>query len=597
MKNKLISLGLIAGFSLAALSSCSAEYTYLKKGNDQVILTIGGEDITVEQLLADYKTTNSTGIEAYYNAISEVLVRKASEEYAKTSECTTYVDAKVTALKENAKESADSNGTSYKEELNSALKNEGVEDLDAYKDKVKYEKLQDHLQDEYYDNHKSEMLEDYINTVLPYHVRHLLVKTSASNDLANYTISSSEAVKLATSVRRLANLNADGTAKATTETFGQVAKEMSEDETSAKQYGDLGIMTTKTSYVNEFKLGIYAYEALYSAKTNARASYLTDNTKDSSGEESYLKNNTYAIPTEYQNAVSTRTETINDYKFVSGTSETDEVKESITLTRRENGIGYIPFEYSQLLETYKDTEKTKEGKLVNDGDSTYYPRNIIFSTFFNDHGINVITNDTEVGNFKIIDGLFDNRPVLCADGDVNKVILVTRASSSYEGVHFMVIEKSPITNTIEALKNYYNDKTSENLNKGTDEEKALIGNTFVTYFTSTSSSTESTRSTTVKEEIKGYDSNLDAKIFKFYLNECNATIADDDIAKSIDNYITYTEASTKSSNITSNEDAWKEYIRLLAEQDIEVEADRHSLYAASKFTNGYWKGDGCYHEK
>ena len=56
MKNKLISLGLVAGFSIVALSSCN---DYLKKGEDQVILTIGDKKITADELLSEFKDSNS----------------------------------------------------------------------------------------------------------------------------------------------------------------------------------------------------------------------------------------------------------------------------------------------------------------------------------------------------------------------------------------------------------------------------------------------------------------------------------------------------------------------------------------------------------
>ena len=59
MKNKLISLGLVAGFSIVALSSCN---DYLKKGEDQVILTIGDKKITADELLSEFKDSNSTSV-------------------------------------------------------------------------------------------------------------------------------------------------------------------------------------------------------------------------------------------------------------------------------------------------------------------------------------------------------------------------------------------------------------------------------------------------------------------------------------------------------------------------------------------------------
>jgi hypothetical protein len=141
-------------------------------------------------------------------------------------------------------------------------------------------------------------------------------------------------MNLASVVRRIANLTKSGTEKVTKETFGEVAFDASEDTGSAALYGNLDVMTAKTSFVNEFKLGIYAYEALV-ARENAegRGALLTSNATDSSLGVNLLTN-TYAIPTDAQTAWKARTETIN-----TGSS---------TFTRRANGIGYIPFNITQL---------------------------------------------------------------------------------------------------------------------------------------------------------------------------------------------------------------------------------------------------------
>ena len=97
MKNKLISLGLVAGFSIVALSSCN---DYLKKGEDQVILTIGDKKITADELLSEFKDSNSTSVAAFYNAISEVLIRNATKTYAASSELQTQVDTEIERFKE-----------------------------------------------------------------------------------------------------------------------------------------------------------------------------------------------------------------------------------------------------------------------------------------------------------------------------------------------------------------------------------------------------------------------------------------------------------------------------------------------------------------
>ena len=421
------------------------------------------------------------------------------------------------------------------------------------------------------------LLGSYINQVIPYHVRHILVNVSASgSSIYDPEISETEAVNLSTVIRRIANVNKDGTEKTTKETFGQVAYDASDDDTSAKQYGDLGIMSTKTSFVNEFKLGIYAYESLYANTSAPRVSSFLD------------EKNTYSIPSDAKSYITTRSEVIKN-------------EANADVTRRTNGIGYIPFAYTQKLEEVSNVTTDVNGKLVNDGDATYYPRNIYFTNFFNDHGINVITNTAEVGNFKKIPGLFDDQPVLCADGDTNKVVLVTRAGSSYQGVHFMVIEKSGISDTLENQVKYYDNRTASQLTKDGDE--ALIGSTFVTYLSSSTSETQKSRAESIETEVKGFDSMLDARIFEHYLGYSDpangieaVTIADERLKNSIEEYIETTRAKYDMTAVSSNEDAWESYLDTLTVQD-EYASRKVSLICAGKFSNGYVEGDGCYVKK
>ena len=612
MKNKLLGLALVACFSTVALSSCGSN-KWLKK-SDKVVVTIDGTEYTTEDLFGQLATSNATGVAAYYNAISEVIVRNATRSYAESTELKKAVDASVDQLKEEAHNNADANGTSYKKEWNAILENKGVESEKELIEQLTYNELQSHLQDEYYDLNSNELLEDYLNEMLPYHVRHILVKVSASaGTLARGTITQSEALKLASVVRRMANLNEDGTVKKTTETFGEVAFQASEDTGSASLYGNLDVMTTSTSFVNEFKLGIYAYESLFAHKNaDSRAQYFTDTTADTTYGVS-LQKNTYAIPTDAQTAWSSRQETITTDSTWNGTEEVA----TSTYQRRKDGIGFIPFSVTQKIGEVADmVTNPRTNKKVNDGDADYYPRNIYFNYYFNDHGISVITNETEVGNFKRVVG-FD-KPILCADGDVNKPVLVTRAGSSYQGVHFMVVEKSAIGSTNEELTTYYDKRTPAQLTK--DGNADLIGKTYVTAIKSTDTSTYSSRSKAIESEVKGFDSMIDTRMFEYYLGlstdeEGNLItpvdkdgnslpsikIADEKIQETLLKYIQVRRAGNKSDAINSNKDAWDSYIDLLKEQDSFAAKRRIPLVCASRFEEGkidsVSNGGSCYEQK
>lgn len=611
MKKKLLAIALVSCFSTVALASCGNEQLTKEDG---VVLTIDGEQYTTEDLFGQFSTSNATGVAAYYKAISELLIRNATRSYAESTELERTVSNRIEKIKEEARDNASTNGTKYKAELDSLLESNGVEDLDELKEKFKFEELQDYLEDEYYDLNTNSLLSDYLDEMLPYHVRHILVNVSAaSGTLYNGTISQNEAMALAAVVRRMGNVNKDGSEKATKETFGEVAYDASDDSGSASLYGNLDVMTIATSFVNEFKLGIYAYEALFAQKNaDGRGSLLTSN--DSSAEFGIqLQKNTYAIPANAQTKWSARHETIvTKSNYVGGVEvpTADGTEE-----RRVNGIGYIPFEITQKLEEVADvTVDPITKKQINDGDADYYPRNIYFNYYFNDHGINVITNENAVGNFVYVDAFGTN--VLCADGDATKPILVTRAGSSYQGVHFMVVEKSAIGATHDELATYYDKRTPSQLTK--DGQGSLIGSTYVTAIKSTDTKTYTDRSTSIENEVKNFDTMLDARIFEYYLGIAvdksgnvitpvdkdgntipTVTISDDKLQKQLVDYIVTTRAKNKSTSIYSNAEAWDSYIRLLELQDYYSDR-RVPLVCAQRFLDGEINattGGSCYVEK
>ena len=89
-------------------------------------------------------------------------------------------------------------------------------------------------------------------------MRHILVKVEdGGSDYVRGTISKDQAKLLSNTVELLAQ---------GVMTFGEVAQKKSEDS-SASSYGDVGLMTNaisggKLGMVNEFQLGIYAYDAI-----------------------------------------------------------------------------------------------------------------------------------------------------------------------------------------------------------------------------------------------------------------------------------------------------------------------------------------------
>lgn len=541
MKKGKLTLGLVIGLSVVALSSCDA----LTRNNQGYVLTMTGPDGTIINYTADefysqFKT-NATGVKQFYDAITEVIIRneiEKPENAAVKAEIMEKAANKVSGVKETAQDNANTNKTDYDKELETLLTSYNVKDLTELKDYFAYQLMKTEVEDQFYLNNKGEMLagapasgtipayQGYLENKLPYHVRHILVKVSANSDaFYDGTVTEQEAKNIASVVKRLA-------IRKNNETFGDIAREASEDTGSAANFGDLGIMSKSTSYVNEFKLGVYAYDAIYNqdAGVMANASKLS-------------------VPA----ASSTYLDTL--------------------------GIGEIPYGAALKLETMASLVKDSAGNQVNKGSSLYYPRNIYFNTYFNKHNVSVIVpEDTDgsaistvgLGGFQAVAELGGKSVLTDEDG---KVILVVRAgsgtsSSGYQGVHFIVVERSALVTTKNgvSLEDYYTTEIP-----GSAEFPQVGGQDAVTYvnFMNTTTKVYKERSQTVEDEIKGFDSMLDAHIYEKLAASQNVIIHDDTVRAAVANYISVTRAGIAFDAQYSYEQSWDTYTRYLKLQEWE----------------------------
>ncbi|MBS7383750.1 MAG: hypothetical protein KIG79_00715, partial [Bacilli bacterium] len=459
---------------------------------------------------------NSKGsAQAYFNVAKNILAQLVTP---KTDTMLSNVDTKINDLKNTWKTNARTNNTSYKEEQEKTFDSENVEDLDELREKyISQQQVEKNSQDFYeinangvtdpsYTYYISEqMTKDYVTNQAPYHVSHVLVKVDASSDGEGYwngKITADNAKKIGNAVRMLAS----------SDSFGSVAQLVSEDEGSAKMYGEL-VTTTEgsqsvamektTSYINEFKLGLYAYEAYLNPKTKAaevntavRASLRVPGQAAASSSFDY-KNDT---------AVS---ELITDGTLVG-----------------KNGAFGIPLSKAIPLGYIADVEKNiVDGSKVDYASETQYPRNILFNNYFNYHGVNFLYDDSDTyeaeflkdaievgahsgetiltlndvknklpskyaeyeyvkgqlskidaGKFKTVEGISDNlynynfdaitkKSVLTKiptskkilvekDTDTNPVIIVRGGSSGYQGIHFIVVNNDPFVNSQNTYQYY-----------------------------------------------------------------------------------------------------------------------------------------------
>ena len=374
---KTLALVLAIGTCASALTSCNTEdYTYPDAHwQDGLIVTVGGklyEYKDIYELLDDSKDS----AQALYNIAEDLAAQLATDA---TDDMRNGVDVSIANYEETWRSNASTNGTSYKEEMEKGLDGEGVDSIDELRLKLLSQKritanenayLQDQLDPNDTDNYGAlynisvDMTKKYVETQRPYHVSHILVKVDAAATSSDSTalydghISSDNATKLSQVIQALASRDS----------FGSVARIFSDDTGSQANYGDLGGtdsvgMELTTSYVSEFKLGLYAYDALLN--------------NDVVGDEKEEVKSVTRMP---------GGEGVNsDYSDQAAWESTDLGSKKV--------FG-IPLSVALELGEVAQQDKSDDGLTVQDTDETQYPRNILFNNYFNNHSLSFIYDDS-----------------------------------------------------------------------------------------------------------------------------------------------------------------------------------------------------------
>ena len=515
MKKSKLSLGLVTGFVASlALSGCGSV-----KAKDNSLLSYTGYDgttyqIVTEKMYAEYRK-DSRVISTFYDKVLEVLIRDLfNAGYSGTKSYETIealAKEDVKAAKAKATENAKTNSTSYDKEWESILSGEGVEDEKELLQKYIYNQEKEVLEDDIYAslNENDKLKEKWIETTLPYHIRHILAKVdSGASDYTRGTITAGQAKTISDAGLALGLHN---------KTFGGVAKLFSEDG-SASTYGDVGLVTNKVgstgsfSMVTEFQLAIYIYDAIYKAQ-----------------------------------------------------SDSAKVDKIVTADAKAafNKITRVPYDVFRQLASkanggFGDVTDL-DGIQVGEGEEAVYPRNILWNKYLNHHEPFVITNDTiadkdldgnevtpaqvklpatkidanavgdadatitavdqglEDANFKKVTGFRPaNKVGLDALGDTliltdEKANPIFGVRSEY-GIHFIIIEKSAFESTA-ALKEYYQAYSP----KQAEWDSKITNPTYVNYAGFTDAQMLE-RANAVKDAIKGFDGTYQYKIFDYLMD-------------------------------------------------------------------------------
>ena len=559
MKKSKLSITLVTSFIAAmAMSACSASVT----SSDKAIVTFtpyGSKetvDLLTDNVYAQYANT-SAGVSKFYDKILEVLIRYKfktqgwSEGEKNYQEIENYAKNEVQSKKDEAKKNADNNGTSYDDEWESILNSNNVEDSKELLEKFIYDEEKKVMKNWYATNNdnaealKNEFIgvdatgakvggeDQAVKSAMPYHIRHILVKVDEASDAQEKfykgTVSEEQARRLYDTVTTLAEGKY---------TFAQVAKKYSEDG-SASNGGDVGIMTNDASsgslgMVNEFQLGLYAYDYKYDA--NHATSAAKDAIKEGLGFEDDVYN---ALPA---NAVE------------------------------------VPYEAFIKMGDYADVTADKYGNKLANGSSAVYPRNIIWNKYFNLHNVFLIKNRKTNGNkfntataneefTNLVDDahVYDaNLPNFNADGylvdEKGNVIIGVR---SQYGIHLMVIAKSMFDYT--TLADYYTTKIPG------EDDYPNTSNTYVGYVTTQDKEELTKRADDVKSKITSFDSTYDYRLYNWLTSDTQMQVtftgAAEGLDKKIENYIEKQQANNRSKQEEGLAKVWKTYNRLLDVQE------------------------------
>lgn len=562
MKTKKISAGLVSSFIAAlALTACSGGAT----ASDNAIVTYKGYDgeqvnVLTNTVYNKYRKS-SDGIAKYYSAILESIIRyqfdSSSETVHKKSntQIKTEAENNVTGAKQKAEENAKTNNTSYSTEWDSILSSYGVEDEEGLLQHFIYQLEKEELEDKYFSDNKLALTKEYLgiddagqpvnsngNAAFPYHIRHVLVSVSdGANNYFNGTISTDQAKSIGNVIDYLMDSKY---------TFAEVAKKLSGDEGSAAKGGDVGIMTPSTSFVNEFKLGIYYYDNVFGGR---------------------------AANSTIENGLGLNEEvTISRYADGAAPVSKTTVKEEITRL----GLAKVPYDAFVRIGKEAETELVN-GKKINDGNANYYPRNVYWNNFLNLHNPFVITNELLDASGEPVEDptLVDGGPRwsdIQEDGkryltdEAGHVIIGVRGSY---GIHLMIMQKSIYdfndgSTKAPSLEEYYTTYIP-----GDEKFPSYEGvdkSTYVNYISTDEISEYNTRASEIKTAIKSFDSTYDYRLYELLTSNGKITFNNTDginLGEEIAKYIAATKASNKNSAVNTLTSSWKTYLELLNVQN------------------------------
>lgn len=660
---KTLALVLAISATASALTSCNTDdYVYPDyHWQDGLIVTVNDRVYEYEDI---YKLMEGKkeSAQALYDIASDVVAQLATEV---TDDMKADVETDISTLEESWRSNANTNGTSYKEEMENALEDEGVDDLDELRAK-KLSQLQIQENEDSYTrdvtldngamyNVSEAMTKRFVEEQRPYHISHILVQVDASSTSSDGTafydghISSANATKLSQVVRQLSS----------TSSFGSVAQTLSDDSSNAN-YGELGGssddasnavgLQLSTSYVNEFKLGVYAYDAFLNPDTAANSELVKTSTRMPGAE---------GIASDITSA------------------------DALEGTKIGSGQAYgIPLSVALTMGEVADQERSDKGQNVQYTDETQYPRNILFNNYFNNHSVSFIYNDADTyeetfvaqihaidasinsiadlegkpeyterlaefnrintmlqnvsaNKFETVDtisgnlvgyqwdadskdtsiGAIEGNPEIMTDGKGNPIIVVRAGTGSgdsgYQGIHFITVNHDPFVDPTGDYE-YWRVNVPKADGTGYDTADYSIEPSYVNYVSSDpgNNSTYQTRIDNVQRAIQGFDANMQFDRFEDNIEiagtklqltgDIGSKLFGENYWKIISQYIENTRDSAKATAEEGLDESWDAYVKLLSLQEDVTPKRVVPTVCINAFQNGSYSDemeDICHVEK
>ena len=655
MKKSKLTATLVSSFIGAlALTSCgdTATSSKLTPSDNGTLIELTGYNgeteklsVLTEEMYQKY-TESQDGVKMFYNAVLESLIRYEYPKLAalpgsklkQFSVLEAEADTKVQSSKETA-----ANSGNYDEEWANILKAHDCETEEDLKQYYLYDLEKTELTDRYFKDNEPDLKDEYIgvdedwnlvttqkkdvDSVYPYHIIHVLVKLEAEDTNYNRgTISVANAKALKDVVLKLI----DGDYL-----FENIAKNVSDDTGSKVEYGDVGLMTTKTSFYNEFKLGIYAYDAIMSGINNQDSSNKA--IYEAMGLDNAAKVTTLTDDTHIEKEL---------VKDLIQSEMIDRVKTPVSNAAAYTKIPTVPYDVFMKIGDVAEEDKLPDGTSPKAGD-VVLPRNVLFNQYLNFHSPFVITAEdladetadwsdktptlrhdfdngnsygsgtdpVKTGGLIIHNNNFESDKVAGLGKDVlchksGDVIIGVRSQA---GIHFMVMRKSVFkaTNVAagkagQSLQDYYT----------TDVEAATAATAGETYINMKSNSAESyykNRAETLKSAFKStsdFDVAYDYRLYEYLTdNEVVTSIkffdqdgADSAMKDAINKYIELLrEEANDSAHEKINKEGWETYLMKLTTQNNERAMTKSLVpttcafkFGDSAYSEEFKEGNKCY---